>query len=107
MQTYDIGEVARVSVEFTDLATGAFVDPAVVKAKVRTPAGTITTYTHPTAEIIKDAVGKYRIDVFLTQPHEWRVRWEGRTTNRASEETSIVVRESAFYELSGSEKQDG
>jgi hypothetical protein len=107
MADYDLGDVARVAVEFTDVLTGAFVDPTTVKAKVRTPAGTITTYTHPTSEIVKDAVGKYRIDVLLDKPREWRVRWEGRTTNRAAEEVSIVVNESAFYELSGAEKPDG
>jgi hypothetical protein len=104
---YDLGDVARVSVEFTDHLTGAFVDPALVKVKVTSPSLVITTYTHPTAEIVKDAVGKYRTDVFLDEPGEWVVRWEGRTTNRAAEEVPIHARASKFYERSGDEKPDG
>lgn len=107
MANYDVGDVARVAVEFTDVLTGAFVDPSLVKAKVRTPAGVITTFTHPTSEIIKDAVGKYRIDVLLDRQGEWRVRWEGRTTNRAAEEVALLVDISEFYTQPGVEKPDG
>src|SRR5262245_52022349 len=107
MAEYDIGDVARVSVEFTDILTGAFVDPAQVRAKVYSPARVISTYTHPTAEIVKDAVGKYRIDVLLDRPGPWIVRWEGKNTNRATEETTVVARESVFYDVSGVEKPNG
>lgn len=107
MANYDLGDVARVAVEFTDATSGAFVDPAVVKAKIRTPQLTITSFTHPTAEIVRDAVGKYRIDVPLDKPGEYRVRWEGRTSNRAAEEVSIQVDISEFYTLAGAEKPDG
>jgi hypothetical protein len=107
MPEYDLGDVARVSVEFTDILTGAFVDPSQVRVKVYSPALVISTFTHPTAEIVKDAVGKYRTDILLDKPGKWIVRWEGKTTNRAAEETTIVARESVFYDISGAEKPNG
>jgi hypothetical protein len=104
---FDLGDVVRVSVEFTDALTGAFVDPALVKVKVITPSLHITTLTHPTGAIVKDAVGKYRTDVLLAEPGEYRVRWEGKTTNRAAEEVSIHAVASKFYDRAGVELPDG
>jgi hypothetical protein len=98
---YDLGDTVRVAVEFIDVSTGADVDPGQVRVKIKDPQGTVSTFTHPTAEIIRDATGRYRTDVFLSKVGPWLIRWEGRVTNRAAEETTIVAHESEFYDLSG------
>lgn len=104
--SFALGKVARVPFEVTDLA-GNFVDPAQVRCKVRAPGQAITTYVFPAdPEIVKDSTGKYRIDVYLDEPGEWRVRWEGRNTNRTADEVSIHAVKSAFYDRSGAELPD-
>jgi hypothetical protein len=70
------------------------------------PSGVITTVTHPNAAIVTDGTGLFWTDVYLDEPGEWRVCWEGRNTNRAAEEVSIIAEKGEFYTLSGAEKPD-
>jgi hypothetical protein len=48
----------------------------------------------------------FRTGILLTETREWRVRWEGKSTNRAAEEVSIIAEISQFYTLTGAEKPD-
>jgi uncharacterized protein YfaS (alpha-2-macroglobulin family) len=103
---YNVGDVVRVAVEFRDAASGNLVNPAQVRLKIRTPSGVITTVTHPNVAIVTDGTGLFRTDILLAEPREYRVRWEGKNTNRAAEEVSIIAEISQFYSLAGAEKLD-
>lgn len=99
--SFKIKNRARVRFEFQDEA-GQFVDPAIVRVKVRDPKTlVITTYTHPTAEITKDAQGKYHIDILLTKPGDWLVFGIGESSNEAADDVSIHVPSSPFYDDNG------
>jgi hypothetical protein len=81
VNSYDAGDLVRVSVVWTD-ADSAAVDPDVVRFKFRPPNGTLTTYLYLTdAELVKDSVGNYHVDVSVTnQPGTWNYRFEGETS---------------------------
>lgn len=96
MATHDIGDVVRVDVEFRDTA-GALVDPTTVVFKIKNPVGQTTTYTHGVdAQLVKDAVGKYHVDVEPAIQGVWTYRWEGSGANKGAEEANFTVRESEF-----------
>lgn len=95
--TYDVGDVVRLSVEFKNQA-GAYIDPGGVVVKVRTPGGATSTYTYGVdAAVIKDAVGQYHMDVAANLEGTWYFRWEGLTTNKGASESAFVVADSQFY----------
>lgn len=87
--TYDIGDVSRVSGAFSQL--GVPVDPSTVTLKVTLPDGTQTTYTHP-ATITKDSTGNYHVDVAITQRGTYRYRWFSTGGGAAAEEGWFQVR---------------
>jgi hypothetical protein len=91
MDTYALGNLVRVSAAFTN-SVGAAVDPAVVKCQVRTPDGTVTTYTYGTdAEVIKSATGAYYLDVDAATAGEWRYRWYSTGSGQAADEGRFYV----------------
>lgn len=99
--TYDIGDVVRVSGAFATSA-GTAVDPATVKFRIRRPDRTIDFYEYGVdGEVIKDAVGNYHMDILIDQSGTWYYRVEGITTNRGAEENSIIIRRSKFYDREG------
>ena len=96
INTYDVGGLIRCSAIFTNIA-GAAVDPAVVKFKFRTPAGTITTYTYGTdAALVKDSTGNYHVDVNATGEGMWFYRFESTGTGQAAEEHNFFIANSEF-----------
>lgn len=63
MNTYDVGDLVRVSVAFTD-QSGDAVDPSVVTLKWRYLGGVVVTWVHGTDdEIVQDATGEYHADI--------------------------------------------
>jgi len=66
----------RVSVEF--LANSVDTDPTTVKCFYKSPGGTITTLTYGVDNaLIKDATGKYHVDIFANVTGLWYYRFEG------------------------------
>jgi hypothetical protein len=92
VNTYDIGDVARLSNTFTTQATGAAVDPTTVDLKVQAPDGSTTSYSFAGATITKDSVGNYHVDIAPTLVGTYRYRWTSTGTGAASEEGSFAVR---------------
>lgn len=91
---YIPGEVTRISVTVMDSA-GAAADPGALRLKVKPPAGAVTTYTFgSSAEIIKDAVGRYHADIQLTAAGVWAYRWELDAPNAGAVEGVITVQKS-------------
>lgn len=106
MPTIDLNNRAEVAITFTNIETGALVDPAVVRVKTRNPDNEITTLTHPHASITKDGVGLYNTSILFDIPGKWLVRWEGTSSNETAEETVIHVNGSEFYDANGVELPD-
>ena len=96
MNSYDKGDVVRCVGAFSNSAEVA-VDPTAVMCKVRTPDGTITTYTHGAdAALVKVAVGSYYVDVDATAPGVWYYRFYSTGVGQAAGETGFRVRVSSF-----------
>lgn len=93
---YDKGDVLRVQGVYTN-AAGTAIDPSVPMFSVKTPAGTVTTYTYPTdAQLVRLSAGTYYLDVRFTLSGYWTVRMHSSGTGEASEEREYVVKQSAF-----------
>ena len=89
--TYDIGDVVRWSVAFTD-SDGTAVDPTAVTFKYQDPSGTETSIA-----AVNDAVGAYHYDVTIDEAGVWHGRFEGTGSNVAAAESYVAVRRSEFY----------
>lgn len=93
--TYDVGDLIRVSAAFT--SAGAAIDPTAVTAKVKAPTGTTTTLVYGVdAGLIKDSVGNYHIDVSATEMGTYVYRFAATGTAQSASESSFRVRASAF-----------
>jgi len=96
MNSYDLGDVVRLTVAFTNLA-GTAVDPGGVQFKIKSPLGVITIYNYPAdTQVVKDATGNYHLDFEPDKQGIWAVRWAGTGSNKAASESSFEVTESQF-----------
>lgn len=74
---YTVGNVATVSVVFTD-DTEAFADPTTVTLRVSRSTNTVLQYIYLVdLELIKDSVGHYHVDLDLITAGLWCFRWIG------------------------------
>ncbi|MFQ5776306.1 MAG: hypothetical protein ACE5GS_17445 [Kiloniellaceae bacterium] len=92
---YDIGDVVRMSVAFTD-AGGAAVDPGAVVFKLLDPAGVVTTFSG--GGVVKDSVGNYHADATIAASGVHVYRAEGTGANAAAAENRFRVRRSRVLE---------
>lgn len=90
MNTYDIGDVVRITSQFAQSAVA--IDPGTVTLRVLGPSGTVTNYSYAAAEITKDATGSYHVDMPITVAGTYRYRWTSTGTGAASEEGFFQVR---------------
>lgn len=96
MASYDVGDLAACTVTFAD-SDGDPADPSTVRFKVRRPDGTTSTWTHGVdSEVVKTAVGAYRVHLDLTGSGIWGFRFEGTGSIQAAVEGSLQVNGSAF-----------
>lgn len=93
---YDVGDLVHITADFTNQA-GSPTDPTAVICKIKTPGGTVTTYTYGTdPEIVKDSVGSYHLDHIATQEGTYKYRWEGTGAVQAAEDGRFYVDDSDF-----------
>jgi len=73
-------------------------DPTKATCKHKAPDGTITTETTTGANIVKDAVGQYHLNVTPTtgQLGIWYYRWIGTGTAAIAAETAFRVLDTEF-----------
>lgn len=91
---YNIGDVVSLEGAFTN-QSGNAVDPGQVGFKIKSPTGTITTYTYPAdAQIIRDSTGNYHVNWEPDRAGIWVWRFEGLVSNKAAEEQTFIVRAS-------------
>lgn len=93
---YDINESIRCNVEFKN-RSGAFVDPTTITFKIKSPTGTITTYTYITdEELVKESTGRYYIIVEPDESGTWHYRFSGTGTIKAAGESRFTVKPTQF-----------
>lgn len=94
LETYLVGEIARISLGVADLA-GLIADPGGLVLRVKSASGSVTTYTYGTdAVIVRDSQGAYHADIPLTAPGQWAYRWECSAPNAGAAEGVITVQKS-------------
>ena len=94
--TYDVGDLVRCSVVFEDVL-GSELDPTCGIGQGQGAGGMITTYVYGVgAEVVKDAVGTYHIDVSITEEGMWWFRWIATGTGQAAGERAFWVTVSEF-----------
>lgn len=81
MNTYDKGDVPKISASFTD--NGAVYDPDIVQFRVMDPEGDEVTYVYGVdAEVIRDSAGHYHMDLAaIDLSGVWVYHAEGFTTD--------------------------
>lgn len=91
-----IGSSPRSFGEFHNIA-GALADPQTVRVTILKPGLAPITKTYGTdAEVIKDAVGKYHIDLDANVEGVWQVRWFAEGIGKAATEMRFRVKDSDF-----------
>lgn len=91
MADYEKGDLVRCSAAFTD-TDGLYLDPTAVLFRFRTPGGTTTTYTHGVdVELVRDAEGRYHVDVDANAEGVWFYRFESTGTGQAAGEEAFTV----------------
>jgi len=96
--TFLEGNKVRVAEAFTRTTDGVAVDPGIIIFKHRIgETGAITTLTYLTeADLIKDSVGNYHVDIDLTTPGMLYWEWRGTGANQAADEGNFEVTGSRF-----------
>jgi hypothetical protein len=90
--THDLGDLCRVTAEFTNVVTEAALDPTVVKLSFKDPSDNVTTWIYGTdAEIVKDSTGNYHADIDCDEAGTWYYRWWSTGTGQAADEASFIV----------------
>ncbi len=94
MNSYWSGTAINLTAPFTvaDVAT----DPTTVTLKVKSPAGTVTTYTYAAGEITKDSTGNYSKTITPTVSGAWYYWWAGTGACIATAQGGFYVRDSEF-----------
>lgn len=96
MEVHDKGDLVRCSAAFTD-SSGNALDPTTVTFKSKDPSGNVTTYVYGTdAELVKDSVGNYHVDVDGDEAGSWWFRFESTGTGQAAAEERYEINSSEF-----------
>lgn len=89
---YDIGDVARITATFTDVA-GVPADPSAVSLVYEDPSGAVTTHVFGTdAEVVKSSTGVYYEDVPIDEAGDWHYRWLATGTGAGAQQGQLMVK---------------
>jgi hypothetical protein len=88
--TYDIGDLVRVTGTFT--VSGTATDPTTITLKVLPPGSAVLTYTYALSEVTKSATGVYYKDIPITSSGTWYYRWISTGTVVSAGEEYFHVR---------------
>ena len=95
MNSYVVGNPVHCTVQFKNTG-GTATDPTTITAKIRTPAGTITTQTYGDGVLLRSAAGAYYVDVTPTTSGTWSYRFIGAGALVATNEGEFFVQYSDF-----------
>lgn len=89
--SYDIGSLVRVSVQFTDVL-GNPADPSMITLRYEAGGVPITQLVYGTdAAVIRDGIGAYHADLSASTPGTWPYRWVGGGALQAVFDGAYVV----------------
>lgn len=88
--TFDIGNVVRLTVTFTDTA-GELIDPSAVQLNIRPYGGDISTYTWLGGDIIRASLGVFYYDYTPSQPGLYYYRFIGTGALVAAGDSSFSI----------------
>lgn len=92
MAIYDVGDVRRLRVTFTDI-DGVVADPGAVTFALEDPRGLVTGYAHGVdAALVKVSTGVYHVDYTILHAGHHAVRFAGTGVNAAAVESSFTAR---------------
>lgn len=87
---YAKDSLVRVSSEFT--VASADTDPTIVKCYYKDPNNSVTTLTYGTDNaLVRDATGKYHVDISASTAGNWWYRFEATGSVVAANEAEFVV----------------
>jgi hypothetical protein len=91
-----VGETVKFTAQITNLKN-QLTDPVGIMFKIKNPIGVSTTYLYGTdAQILKDSVGKYSIDLILDVVGTYKIRWETVSPNVSIEENTIIAEKTIY-----------
>lgn len=90
VNTYEQGNLVRLTGEFTDASTGAPVDPTTVTFRLRAPDGATTEYLYP-ANVTRVTAGTYSVDWPAVKPGRYTYRFFSTGAGMASRDKVFVV----------------
>jgi len=92
INTYDIGDLVRSEITFTDI-NDVVADPTTVTVRYKLNDGDAVVKVYLTdVEVKKVDTGVYYIDIPLTATGTYYVRWEGTGVVTAAEEDEFQIR---------------
>lgn len=99
INTYVLGDIVVLSVEFRDPTTGLLTDPpgVIVRILLPTTRPALSWEFGVDPEVVNDAVGLYHMDYTTAREGNHRYRWEGTGATGAAAEGSFIVCDSPFF----------
>ena len=93
--SYDKGDLIEVEGQFKRVSDGELFDPTTVKFAFKKPGAATVTYEHGVdAELTKDSVGVYQVELDLDTSGNWHYRMYAEGTGQTAAEGSVHVRDS-------------
>ncbi len=93
MNAYVKGQSVRLSASFTN-PDGAAYDPGTVTITYKAPASASVSKVYgQDAEVMRDGLGKYHMDIIVTAAGEWYYRTDGAGGGQAAAEDAFYVSE--------------
>lgn len=75
---YDVGQLVRVKITFTENFSGDLIDPTTITAYYQTPTKETTVLVFDVdASLIRESIGVYYTDIELTESGKWNYRFKG------------------------------
>lgn len=93
MNDYTAGNLIRITVAFTAVATTALIDPTTVILNLKSPDGTIQSLA---TSIVRDSVGTYHADFLPTQVGIHIYEWEGTGVVQVASLGQFLVSQGLF-----------
>lgn len=95
MTAYVSGSTVRMYGVFS--VTGVLTDPSVVTGKVKPPGATTLNFPYgSSAQLVRDGIGLYHLDMVVTATGLWRYRWEGSGSASIAGEGTFDVSNTVF-----------
>lgn len=96
IELWHVGDEPTITARFTN-DVGAYIDPNTVTAKIKNPAGAVTTLVYGVdAALVKDSTGVYHFTIVLTQSGNWFYQVIGVGTRAVANEGTISVQPTNF-----------